>query len=599
MPIDLLDLGKLILGITIITIPGYLWSYVFSKKITRLERLVFGFILGILLFSVPPYVLNVFFRMTLSQNILLIIFLIYTIPVLILSCYQWLKSEKPLPQFSLFITQKNFLLLALLGFTVFMTFLPHLSQNYYLPFHVDEWIHWSYSRSIMDYGSVSFLDPYTGKGFLIDTEIGFHTLTASLSWLTTSSLLTIVLFMPTIFALFLGLTAFNIGEKTEKKFGLDACLLLSLIPTTTRYLGPSFYVAVTAGLLLLLFLVWLIQQKHYRFLILIAPLIWCLVFIHPVTAFAGVIVASIYCIMLIFEKNKKFAVVTGLNIVLASIPFIFLLTIPSRWASEIDKLLQAVVGEQTAHSIPAIYVNFSDLGIITWILFIFGVYYIIMRGKSLQFTACFSSIAFIVIIGLFNIFGYGLSIIYERSFLYLFLFISIVAAIGLREIREALPKVFDKYHPNLFARYSNFRKQMILSIVIISLLVVFAVPSHIDTPYYKMISEKDYEAFTWIRDNLDSYRDSNHTYTTGAVDPYKASPFSAITGLYVLSSSMHPVIRYWNLDIDDMDSFLVNQCRNTSFLNRSGITVIYGLCDNSNLTMIHPNVYLYTDSFPP
>jgi hypothetical protein len=215
MPIDLLDVLKLIIGIIIITIPGYFWSYLFSKQITRLERVVFGFFLGLILLTAAPYALNVFLNITLSRVVLLIVFLIYAIPAIILFCYLWYKSRKHQLQFSSFLTRKNLFLLGLLGFILFMTFLPHLSMNYYLPFHVDEWIHWSYSRAIMDCGSVSFLDPYTGGSLVMDPEIGFHTFTASLSWLTTSSLLSLFLFMPSILALFLGLTAFTIGERAE------------------------------------------------------------------------------------------------------------------------------------------------------------------------------------------------------------------------------------------------------------------------------------------------------------------------------------------------------------------------------------------------
>ena len=239
-----------------------------------------------------------------------------------------------------FFTRKNLLLIGLLSFIMFMTFLPHLSMNYYLPFHVDEWINLSYSRAIMDSSSVSFPDPYTGEDLLSNAEIGFHTFTASLSWITTSSLNTLFLFMPSILALFLGLTVFIIGEKAEKKFGFEACLFIALIPTTIRYLGPSFYVAVAVGLLFLLFLLWLIQQKQNTFLILIAPVIWSLAIIHPATAFAGIIVASIYCIMLTVEKHKKVALITGLNIAIIVIPFIFLFIIPSRWKFAIDILLK-------------------------------------------------------------------------------------------------------------------------------------------------------------------------------------------------------------------------------------------------------------------
>ena len=138
---------------------------------------------------------------------------------------------------------------------------------------------------------------------------------------------------------------------------------------------------------------------------------------------------------------------------------------------------------------------------------------------------------------------------------------------------------------------------MIFPIIVVVLLIIMVIPVRFEAPYYKMINEDDYDAFTWIRGHIDSYRDANNTYTTAAVAPYQASPFSAITGLHILVSSMHPVLYYWNLHIEDMDAFLADHCRNTSFLNKFKISVVYGICENNNLTMVHSKVYLYKN-FP-
>jgi hypothetical protein len=106
-----------------------------------------------------------------------------------------------------------------------------------------------------------------------------------------------------------------------------------------------------------------------------------------------------------------------------------------------------------------------------------------------------------------------------------------------------------------------------------------------------MITEQDYETFTWIHDHINDYRDANHTYQRAAVDPYKASPFSAVTGLYIISSSMNPVYGYGL--VGQMQTFLQDHCRNTSFLDKYQLSVIYGNAQNTNLTMIHKQVYLY------
>jgi hypothetical protein len=123
-------------------------------------------------------------------------------------------------------------------------------------------------------------------------------------------------------------------------------------------------------------------------------------------------------------------------------------------------------------------------------------------------------------------------------------------------------------------------------------ILLIALPAHLSTPYYEMITEQDYETFSWIHEHIDEYRDATHSYNKAAVDPFKASPFSAVTGLYILSSRMNPVYRY-DL-VPKMETFLREKCTNTSFLDTYKLSVIYGDADNKNLTKISENVYLYT-----
>ena len=108
-----------------------------------------------------------------------------------------------------------------------------------------------------------------------------------------------------------------------------------------------------------------------------------------------------------------------------------------------------------------------------------------------------------------------------------------------------------------------------------------------------MITEEEYEEFIWIKEHLDEYQNETYLYERGAVHPFKASPFSAITSLYIVTSNMHPRIRT-HLDTP-MRTFLSNQCQDTSFMDRYKISVIYTPlgCNNTNLTQIHEHVYLY------
>lgn len=589
MPIEAIELLKLIAGIFILIIPGYLWSFLLFKDLKALERIVFGFVLSLGVICCGMFLLDVVFSLPLTATKVFILLAAYTIPVVVLYIFSIYRFGLPKPNFAYLKTSKYILLLLILVFTVFMIFLPHWSDNYFLPFHVDEWIHWGYSQAVIESGSTAFTNPYTGSGIAQSLELGFHCITASVKWITGITFNTIVVFMPSIIAIFTSLAAFNIGERSKRKFGLEAALLVSFIPTTCRMMGPSFYVAVAMGMLFLLFIVWLGQLRKILAALLIPFFIWCVFLIHPPTALAGIIITFSYALLLALEKEYKLSVLMG---GLSLIPIMLVLLLTTRWDYSLQQVIDAFFGAKyfLSYNLPKIWPSFEHLGIVTWILCIIGAYFAFSRGKAIQRTITLSAIAFITLIGLYDKLGYGLPIMYERSFMYLFLMVTIIAGYGLSEIRRLVIDNSESIVPKQYKRISKNIGIIVPAFVCIILLTT-AVPAHLDIPYYQMIDEEDYETFTWIRDNIDDYRDENHSYDKAAVHPFMASPFSAVTRLYMVSSSMHPIYGY-SLHTE-MEKFLSEKCVDTSFLKKYKISVVYGSCNNDNLTMIYPNVYLY------
>jgi hypothetical protein len=342
---------------------------------------------------------------------------------------------------------------------------------------------------------------------------------------------------------------------------------------------------------LLLFLIWLAQLKKTQSIILIPIFIFCIFLIHPVAALAGVGILLIYALFLVIEKEYRYALLVG---VITVLPILLVVLFTSRWNNIVNLFLTSASGQQYLidYNLPKILVSFTDLGLLTWGLLIIGVYFAFTKGKALLQTLSVSAIAFIIVIGLYDKFGYGFPSIYERLFLILFLLVVLIAGFGLAEIRRAFTDLMQK------ERFNQMKKRIpyidILIPVILGIMILaIAVPAHLNTPYYKMITEQDYETFSWIHEHIDEYRDANHSYNKAAVDPFKASPFSAVTGLFILSSSMNPVYRY---DLhDDMETFLKQKCTNTSFLETYHLSVIYGESINTNLTKIHEKVYLYPE----
>lgn len=589
MPVEAVELVKLIFGLIVLSIPGYLCSYLFSHQLTQLERACFGCLSGLVFFTITTFTLS--FLAPLSATIVWLLYAAYLLPIFIVFVYKLAAHRAHLPKLPLHSLRNKttLFLLVILCFSFLMTLLPHLSNQYYLPFHVDEWIHYSYTNALLDQGTTSFTNPYTGSGIITTPQIGFHLLTASLHWLSGANLQTLFVFLPSFLGILLSLTAFIIGQRSPRPFGLEAAFLAALIPTTVRYLGPSFYVPSTLGLLLVVFLLWLIQHKTIRSIILYPLLIFAIFLIHPVMALAGIGILFLHSLLQIIEKQYKHALLTiGLTI----LPMLLVVLFTSRWNTIIDLFLTSAQGQQYPfdYNLPGILVSFTDLGLLTWGLLIIGVYLALLKGTSLLKTLSISTIAFLIVIGLYDKLGYGFPSIYERLFLALFLLVTLLAGFGLAEIRRYLTDLTQKERfPALNKKIRHLDLLIPTSLGLLILLI--ALPAHLSTPYYQMITEDDYQTFTWIHDNIQDYRDANHTYQNAAVDPFKASPFSAVTGLYILSSSMNPVYRY-DL-VPQMETFLQDKCRNTTFLDKYKLSVIYGDADNENLTKIYDRVYLY------
>jgi len=341
--------------------------------------------------------------------------------------------------------------------------------------------------------------------------------------------------------------------------------------------------------MLLLFLIWLAQVKQLRSILLIPLFILYLFLVHPSIVLAAIGILLVYAVFLLIEKDYRAALlIAGLTV----LPIILVVLFTSQWNSIIDLFLTSVSGQQYQldFNLPKILVSFTDLGLLTWGLLIIGVYFAFTKGKALLRTLSISAIAFIIVIGLYDKFGYGFPNIYERLFLCLFLLVTLLAGFGLAEIRRTLTNLKES------ERFSALKKRIknidiLVPVTLGIVILLIALPTHLSTPYYQMITEQDYETFSWIHDHIDEYRDATHSYRRAAVNPFIASPFSAVTGLYTISSSMNPVYGY-NL-VGKMDAFLQDKCRNTSFLDTYHLSVIYGDADNTNLTKIHDHVYLY------
>lgn len=614
MPIEVVELTKLVLGIIAFILPGYLWSFLFIQNLYRLERVVFGFVLTLSLFVVSFFILEIVFAVAITYLKTLVIFAVYCAVIACLYVLSVKRNGIPHQTKTFISTTKTFfkspvqtikeqpgiqlflLVVGVLCFALYMGFLPHLKESYYLPFHVDEWIHWTYTKSFMETGATSFVNPYLGQGVHHILEPGFSYFVASLHWISGANFNAIFVFMPAIITMVTSLAAFNLGNRHSRPFGLEAALFVSVIPTTCRMMGPSFFVPVALGLLFLCFLLWFIQLKKQLKHTLLVPLgLWVIFLIHPPTALAAMIITFIYALVVVFEKQFKQSL---LYIMYCFVPVAGAFALSARYGTRIEQVIDAYFGGQIflGYNLPQIWVSFEHMGLVVWVLAVIGVYFAFSKGKTGIATISLSALSFITIIGLYDRFNYGPPIMYERSFMYLFLMIGLLAGWGLAEIRRSSIELSLDYLPlkNGKVKVNALVKKIssIIPFIIVILLLVTTIPAHRDIPYYRLINEADYDAMIWINENIDEYRTGEFSYDRAAVDPFKASAFSAITRLYIVSSILHPIPGYRHRR--EVYSFLSGCCVDDSFLEKFDVSVVYtrGCCTNENLTMIYPNVYI-------
>jgi len=98
-----------------------------------------------------------------------------------------------------------------------------------------------------------------------------------------------------------------------------------------------------------------------------------------------------------------------------------------------------------------------------------------------------------------------------------------------------------------------------------------------------MIDDTDFQAFTWIKDNLGS------GYQVTALDPWKSTAFKAITGKEITASVTLGPDSFSQQTYD----FLLNGCTDEGFISLYHVAIIYTPypCDNPDFVEVYPQVY--------
>ena len=218
-------------------------------------------------------------------------------------------------------------------------------------------------------------------------------------------------------------------------------------------------------------------------------------------------------------------------------------------------------------------------------LALLGVFVLVLKGGVKNYGLVFGLMISSLMLATFYTLHYGDPAIYLRGILYVMLMLGVAAGAGLMAIKNlelpaklGLPVIIRRIgYPICFA--------------LIIVILLTAIPSRQDIPYYLMIDKEDYEAFIWIRDNVDE------SHQMAVLDPWKATAFTALTGKYVHARTHTAPTSKDKKTLD----FLNSGCKDTAFLSDNGISIVYNRssCSNPDLVEVRKNVYLLKDQEHP
>jgi len=481
------------------------------------------------------------------------------------------------------------MLLPILGLAFYVAFIPHLNYPYAL--HVDEWVHLARSNAMLQAGDTTFIDPFFGQGTMSlssNLEASFHLFWGVFQHLSGISWMVIFRYFPSIIFMFTVLSVYIMAQR--EGFGLEAAFFTCLIPTTVGILGPGFLVPVSMGLLftpLILFLAFNFKTVWSYLLIFI--LICFLLAIHAPSAICPIIVLAPY-ILLNLKGNFKHSLGIAVAFVLP-----FLAIFP--WI--LDMLLPTAQSLFTSRP-PTEYVQLPQMiqtyGYLPILSCLLGCFLLAMRGGKKNYGLTLGLLTLLLMLVTFFTFHYGVPVMYERGLMYLMLMVSIVAGAGLMAVKNLrLPTRLSAWLrvPLITQNVGRF-----LCLALIGIALAISIPDRLDTPYYHMIDREDYQAFVWIKDNI------NEDYEKAILDPWKATAFTAIT-----DKTIHTRIHMAPKPSDmETYAFLSGGSTDTTFLRENGISIIYTRVsdvagqnvehgsNNPDLIEVAKNIYLLKDA---
>jgi len=458
------------------------------------------------------------------------------------------------------------ILILILILACILSIYHHISYPY--PFHVDEWYHIARAKQIA-FGSS--IDWYFGTNFTIGIELAWHYMLAIIYFIFRPDIQQWI-FFPSIVHFFSIITSYVfILKLLGKKEALVTSLLVALLPTNNTMGGPVFLAPINLSLVFiplgLLFGFNLLKIKKYFNYIFLFLILLFLLYSHPPSAIPLLLILSFYFIFNLFSKDTylkndaKYLFITIISAIICSIP---------NFLSEfLTRNLESITFNFwiQLQGIVLLY------GIIPSLIFVLGFYLLSKQFDRRIWAILLTSIVLILNIIFFDYSGVSYLLPYQRTHIPLFLVISFIGSYGYVELMKL------KKPKNI---------GFLIFIVVIIGTIAISIPRNLETEYYHIIDDNDYDSFLWIKENTASD-------IVVLSDPWKARALAPVAERRVYAvMPFGPNVEQMNL-VFNANAFLNTNCTNTSFLIDNHIDIVYTTqpCNNANLTEVYLNTYLF------
>lgn len=471
------------------------------------------------------------------------------------------------------LTNSAYLMLPIIALAFFIAFIPNANYDY--PVHIDEWVHIAHNDALMRAGDIDYPDPFAGGGggVVAALEVGFHVLFGVFYKISGMSWVDITRYIPGVILAFTALSAYILARK--EGFGWEAAFFTCLIPTTVGIMGPAFFIPMAICLPFIPLSLFLIFNYRTVWSYLLLLIFMCFLIITHATSAICLVLMLVPCVLFYLKSEPKHGLIL---LLMGVVPFLFTLPLTYNLIVQTAQSLSVPQTRPEGHDLPRILKTYGYIPVAVGLL---GTFWLSLKGGVKNYSLVLGLLVMVAMLAIFFTLHYGVAQIYLRGILYTLLMFGIVAGAGLMAIKNL--KLPARLPIPDWARRIGY----LLCLALIVVILVIAIPTRQSTPYYHMIDAEDYEAFVWVSENLgDEYRKA-------ILDPWKATPFTAITGKYVYARThMGPT------DVTrKVDGFLAGGCTDTDFLRGNGISIVYtsGECSNPDLVEVNKGVYLLRD----